>query len=76
MGGATSNVFPDPGPLASFDFYGNSTLDPDPLYIGVLHPLAAAETFNVDQVDIDLDSVEITSGGVVQPRSAMPTSTR
>ncbi len=65
-GGATSDVFPDPGPLASFDFYGNSTLDPDPLYIGVLHPLAAAETLNVDLVDIDQDSVEITSGGVVQ----------
>ncbi|MCO6454870.1 MAG: hypothetical protein J5I93_06190, partial [Pirellulaceae bacterium] len=66
-GGATSNVFPDPGPLASFDFFGNSTLDPDPLYIGVLHPLTTAETFNVDQIEIDLDSIEITSGGVIQP---------
>lgn len=36
--GATSQVLPDPGPLASFLLYGNSTLDPDPAYIGAIAP--------------------------------------
>lgn len=36
---ATSTTLPDPGPLASFANYGNSTFDPDPVYLGVLHQL-------------------------------------
>lgn len=34
--GATSVVLPDPGPAAGYDLFGNSSLDPDPLYIGSL----------------------------------------
>ncbi|MGV3755793.1 MAG: Ig-like domain-containing protein [Verrucomicrobiota bacterium] len=37
--GATSTTVPLPGGLASFGAYGASTLDPDPLYVGILHPL-------------------------------------
>lgn len=32
--GSTSQVVPDPGPLAGFQLYGASTLDPDILYFG------------------------------------------
>lgn len=37
----TSTTLPDPGSLASFGSYGNSTFDPDPVYLGVLHQLVA-----------------------------------
>ncbi len=37
--GATSAFLPDPGSLASFETYGASTLDPDPIYVGILRPL-------------------------------------
>ncbi len=38
--GATSAFTPLPGGLASFETYGASTMDPDPLYVGILHPLS------------------------------------
>lgn len=37
--GATSTTLPLPGGLASFGSYGASTFDPDPIYVGILHPL-------------------------------------
>lgn len=44
--GSTSTYQPDPGPSASFSFYGASTLDPDPLYIASLHSVDAAACGN------------------------------
>ena len=40
---ATSTILPDPGPLASYLAYGNSTFDPDPVYLGVLHKLVPTQ---------------------------------
>jgi hypothetical protein len=41
---AMDNPGPDPGPLASFDIpYGNSTYDPDPLYLAVIPDLVEQE---------------------------------
>lgn len=34
--GDTSSFFPNPGPLANFTNFGGGTLDPDPLFVGVL----------------------------------------
>ncbi|MCA9143999.1 MAG: autotransporter-associated beta strand repeat-containing protein, partial [Planctomycetales bacterium] len=65
-GGATSDVFADPGPMASFDTFGAATLDPDPLFLGALHPLATTSTFNVDNVTVDSSSVGIISAGAQQ----------
>ncbi|QDU28464.1 Pentaxin family protein [Anatilimnocola aggregata] len=66
--GATSNIFPDPGPLASFTFFGASTFDPDPLYLGVLHPLTGPTDFQRDEVTITATTIDIESGGVTQPK--------
>lgn len=68
--GATSNIFPDPGPLASFTFFGASTFDPDPLYLGALHPLTGGTNFQADDVVITSAAVAVTSGGVSQPTIA------
>ncbi len=38
--GATSSFTPLPGTLAEFESYGASTFDPDPLYVGILHPMS------------------------------------
>lgn len=66
--GATSNVLPDPGSSASFAYFGNSTFDPDPLYFGMLHPLAAPlTTGGIDQVRVDNASVTITRDGTSRP---------
>ena len=66
--GATSSVRPDPGPLALFSFYGSATFDPDPLYVGVLHPLAGpAVSSGQDVVTIDATTVGITRDAVAQP---------
>lgn len=40
--GPSSTTLPNPGPLASFTQYGNSTFDPDPLYVGVVSSAASA----------------------------------
>lgn len=52
--GATSQVLPDPGPLASFLLYGNSTLDPDPAYIGAISPANTCGD-GVEQLDEECD---------------------
>jgi len=41
--GTTSAFTPDPGTLAGFESYGNSTFDPDPLYVGILHPMSPGQ---------------------------------
>ncbi|MDX1948441.1 MAG: LamG-like jellyroll fold domain-containing protein [Pirellulaceae bacterium] len=58
--GATSTILPNPGGLASFTSYGNATLDPDPIYLGVLHSLVLPPPDGVsDSVAIDGDSVVV-----------------
>jgi len=52
--GATSVVLPDPGPLASYIVFGNSTLDPDPAYIAAISPANTCGDGNV-QVDEECD---------------------
>lgn len=66
--GATSNVLPDPGSSASFAYFGNSTFDPDPLYFGMLHPLATPTTSGgIDSVRVDNATVTITRDGTLRP---------
>ncbi|MGE0608365.1 MAG: beta strand repeat-containing protein, partial [Pirellulales bacterium] len=64
--GATSDTFADPGADASFLVFSTSTLDPDPLYVGSLHPVAAASTVNNDNVTVTDTQVTI-NGAAAQP---------
>jgi hypothetical protein len=67
-GGATSNVFADPGAMASFPKYGNSTLDPDPLYFAMLHSLAGDKVLaDSDTVTVTSSEVRITTDSTVRP---------
>lgn len=63
--GATSNVLPDPGDNASYNYFGSTTLDPDPLYFGVLHPLNAPSTVGPgnDLIVVNGTSVAVTVDG-------------
>ena len=64
-GGATSSVLPDPGANANYNYFGATTLDPDPLYFGVLHPLtspSAAGPGN-DEIAVTGTSVAVTVDG-------------
>lgn len=65
--GDTSNVFADPGPLASFTFYGNATFDADPLYVGSLHPLDAPSNTRSDVVTVTGNTIEVTTEGTDRP---------
>ena len=65
--GTTSDVLPDPGPLAGFLMYGASTYDPDILYLGALVPpniCGDGVTRGPEQCDdgntIDLDGCSAT----------------
>lgn len=64
--GLTSDVLPDPGATAKFSYYGNATFDPDPLYIGALHPLATAGSDSDDVLTVNgttITTVHGTSAG-------------
>ncbi|AMV19036.1 beta strand repeat-containing protein [Planctomyces sp. SH-PL14] len=65
--GDTSNVFADPGPLASFTFYGNATFDADPLYVGSLHPLDAPSNTRSDEVTVTGNTIEVKTEGTQRP---------
>ncbi|MCE9605246.1 MAG: hypothetical protein K8U03_10135 [Planctomycetia bacterium] len=67
----TSNVLPDPGSDANYNYFGSTTLDPDPLYFGVLHPLGSLLTIppGNDTVTVNDTSVAITTDGT--PRTTV-----
>ena len=62
--GTTSSNLPDPGPLANFANYGTSSLDPDPLYVGVL-PGNAVITPTDLTATITADPDPVTAGNVL-----------
>ncbi len=70
--GATSQVRPDPGAFASFAQYGNSTLDPDPIYFGMLHALASAGPLvgGNDVVGVTATTVTVSTDGTARPTIA------
>ncbi len=61
--GKTSDTYPAPGPLASFDFFGASTFDPDPIYIAAVQGITA----QVDRVIVANNTVSITTEGNLRP---------
>ena len=66
--GLTSNVLPDPGSFASFAYFGNSTFDPDPLYVGALHPLATSGNSNSpDVISVTTSTITTTRNGTSAP---------
>jgi hypothetical protein len=64
-GGATSDVLPDPGANANYNYFGSTTLDPDPLYFGVLHPLASPSAAGPgnDEIAVTGTNVAVTVDG-------------
>ncbi len=66
-GGQTSDVLPDPGDAASFDFFGSATFDPDPLYVGVLNSPGVTGASRDDLVKVNDTRVEVTNQGVTRP---------
>lgn len=67
-GGVGSSVLPDPGDNANYNYFGSTTLDPDPLYFGVLHPLNAASSAGPgnDTIAVTGTSVAVTVDGTAK----------
>lgn len=67
-GGGGSTVLPDPGDNANYNYFGSTTLDPDPLYFGILHPLNSASTAGPgnDTITVSGTSVGVTVDGTAK----------